>query len=53
MPDELYIFSKKNVNEFSLNVKKCLSNVLNKGESNVDERNEQLIRGSFLKKYFL
>ena len=30
--------------------KKCLSNVLISGESDFDERNEQLIRGSFLKK---
>ena len=28
----------------------CLSNVLITGESNLDERNGQLIRGSFLKK---
>ena len=34
----------------SLNVKKCLSNVLIKGKSNLDERNGQLIRGSSLKK---
>ena len=36
-----------------LNLKKsaeCLSNVLITGESNFDERNVQLIRGSFLKK---
>ena len=30
--------------------KKSLSNVLITGESNLDERNGQLIRGSFLKK---
>ena len=31
----------------------CLSNGLISEESNLDERNGQLIRGSFLKKYFL
>ena len=31
----------------SLNVKKCLSNVLITEESNFDEKNVQLIRGSF------
>ena len=30
--------------------KNCLSNVLITGESNFDERNAQLIKGSFLKK---
>jgi hypothetical protein len=37
----------------SLNVKKCLSDVLFTGESNFDERNVQLIQGSFLKKELL
>ena len=31
-------------------VKKCRSSVLITGESNLDERNEPLTRGSFLKK---
>ena len=31
----------------------CLSNVLITGKSNFDERNVQLIRGSFLKKLLL
>ena len=31
----------------------CLSNVFITGESNLEENNGQLIRGSFLKKYYL
>ena len=34
----------------SLNVKKCVSNVLITGESNFDKKSAQLLRGSFLKK---
>ena len=40
----------KTLKRNSLNVKKCPSNVLITGESNFDEKNAQLIRGSFLKK---
>ena len=43
----------KTLERHSLNVKKCLSNVLITGESNLDKRNGQLIRGSFLKKELL
>ena len=43
----------KTLERRSLNVKKCLFNVLITGESNFDERNGQRIRGSFLKKWLL
>ena len=40
----------KTLERQSLNVKKCPFDVLIRGESNFDEINGQLIRGSFLKK---
>ena len=40
----------KTLERHSLRAKKSFSNVLITGESNLDERNGQLIRGSFLKK---
>ena len=43
--------SNQNIGEkFTQCKKKCLFNVLTTGESNLDEKNGQLIRASFLKK---
>ena len=56
-PDQLPIsfiqirFScNQNIGETLTQCEKSVSNVLITGESNCDERNGQLIRGSFLKK---
>ena len=40
----------KTLEAHSLNVKKCVSNVLITGESNFDEKSVQLLRVSFVKK---
>ena len=40
----------KTLKRNSLNVKKCPSNILITGKSNFDEKNAQLVRGSFIKK---
>ena len=43
----------KTLEKHFFTLSECLSNVLITEESNFDERNAQLIRGSFLKKYLL